>query len=196
MSLSSIILAGGQSSRMGKDKALLSLAGQPLLRHICLTAQAYAEKVYIVSPWPAKYADILPQECELIEEINWQLQSTNGPLIAFAQGLTRITSEWVLLLACDLPGVEKQAIAPWIPLLTEVAPSTMAILPRTERGWEPLLGFYRRSCLASLQICIARGIRSFQGWLPNLEVAELPVKNPRVLFNCNTPADWERFLQL
>ncbi|MGK7900287.1 MAG: molybdenum cofactor guanylyltransferase, partial [Hormoscilla sp.] len=58
-------------------------------------------------------------------------------------------------------------------------------------GWEPLCGFYRRSCLPELSQFIQNGGRSFQQFLASQTIAELPLTDPEILFNCNRPEDLE-----
>ncbi|ELR96658.1 molybdenum cofactor guanylyltransferase [Gloeocapsa sp. PCC 73106] len=186
--ISTIILAGGKSSRMGTDKALLQLNNRPLLQIICETAQQTSQYLYVVTPWPERYINILPPNCNLVREL-----SSHGPLVAFAQGLSAVTTEWVLLLACDLPCLEVEAIREWIGLLQQVPVGAIALLPKhPTKGWEPLIGFYRTRALPLIEEFIALGGTSFQSWLAQQQVAELEVKNPQLLFNCNTPADWKK----
>ncbi|HBR72576.1 MAG TPA: molybdenum cofactor guanylyltransferase, partial [Cyanobacteria bacterium UBA11159] len=68
-SLSVTILAGGLSSRMGRDKALLNIDGVPLLQKICQVGLVCTDKVYVLTPWPEKYQEILPNGCQAIEEV-------------------------------------------------------------------------------------------------------------------------------
>ena len=185
--ITAIILAGGQSSRMGRDKALISVQGQPLLQKICLLAQNCTSKVYLVTPWSDKYQDIIPDGCKFIAETKSQ-----GPLVAFAQGLAQVETEWVLLLACDLPKLEASTVKQWLEYLADVPQEAIALLPKTAQSWEPLAGFYRRNCLSLLNQFIAQGGRAFQDWLSLHPVAELPLIDRQVLFNCNTPADLGR----
>ena len=189
--LTTIVLAGGQSARMGQDKALIPIAGVPLLRRICGVALQLSPKVYIVTAWPERYRSIVPPECRLIPE---QVQEKpQGPLVGFAQALAQVQTEWVLLLACDLPRLEAETLRAWAGQLPSV--SETAFLPRGDRGWEPLCGFYRTRCLPSLKRAIAQGDRSFQQWLAGESVRELLVSDRSLLFNCNTPEDWERVRQ-
>jgi molybdopterin-guanine dinucleotide biosynthesis protein A len=67
----------------------------------------------------------------------------------------------------------------------------IALLPRTEKGWEPLCGFYQTRCLPSLNAAINRGERSFQRWLTQEVIKEIPLNDSTLLLNCNTPADLE-----
>lgn len=191
--LSAIILAGGQSSRMGRDKALIEIQGTLLLKKICLLARECTDKVYIITPWVEKYQKIVPNNCHIIQEIlSSDENKPHGPLIGFAQALTHLNTDWILLLACDLPNLTASEIQKWSSDLDVMPPEAIALLPKSPKGWEPLCGFYRHRCLSSLNNFIARGGRSFQQWLEESIVQELPVSDRQLLFNCNTPADLEQ----
>ena len=190
---SCIILAGGKSSRMGTDKALLKLNNKPLLRIICEKVQDLATEIYIVTPWLEKYQSIVPTNCQIIRESS----PHNGPMVAFSQGLKEVNTEWVLLLACDLVYLETEAIANWSSLLSQTPQTAIALLPRhPSKGWEVLCGFYRCTSLPLIEQYINQGGRSLQKWLLTQEVAELPVTNPKILFNCNNKQDWEALIHL
>jgi molybdenum cofactor guanylyltransferase len=178
---------------MGTDKAALEIAGVPMIRRIydaiagCHDRDgSLIERIHIVTPWAERYRSILPPECQFIAE----RQPDRGSLIGFQQGLAEVSSEWVLLLACDLPNLATSVLQTSIDGLDAVAAESIAYLPRNhEKGWEPLCGFYRRGCLDSLLEYANSGGRSFQGWLANCAVTELPIVDPRTLANCNTPTD-------
>lgn len=190
---SAVILAGGKSSRMGRDKALIEIQGRSLLEKICLLARQCTDEVYIITPWVEKYQKIIPENCHIIQEIiSPEASNPHGPLIGFAQALTHLDTDWVLLLACDLPHLTASEIQKWSRDLETTPPDAIALLPKSPQGWEPLCGFYRRSCSPSLNQYINRGGRSFQKWLENSIVKELTVSDRRLLFNCNTPADLEK----
>lgn len=192
-SIAALILAGGQSSRMGRDKALLLKQDRTLLSHVCNVAQELINCVYAIAPWSEKYRDSLPSSVTLLSEtIIIPGSGSNCPLIGFFQGLQQIEADydWILLLACDLPNLEPSAIAEWRSYLAQVKSSEIALLPRGLKGYEPLCGFYRSSCLPLLANYIDSGGRSFQAWLKQHPVAELPISDRSVLFNCNTPEDW------
>jgi len=182
--LSAIVLAGGQSSRMAQDKALISVNGVPLLQFVCNIAASCANRVYIVTPWPERYQHLVLPRCQFIQEA-----TTQGPLVGFAQGLAEVKSEWVLLLACDLPKLRVEVLQDWAASLEIVPEDAIAALAHHAKGWEPLCGFYRRRCLPQLLEFINQGGRSFQQWLHNHSVQLLSLPTPEVLFNCNTPED-------
>jgi molybdenum cofactor guanylyltransferase len=185
-----IILAGGQSSRMGQDKALIEVRGMPLLQKTCLLAAQHASQVYVITPWIEKYRQIVPDRVRLIQEVALPGdRESHGPLVGFAQAFTYVNTAWVLLLACDLPYLTADAIAQWATYLETTPEDAIALLPKSSQGWEPLCGFYRSRCLSLLDDSIARGDRSFQKWLAASPVQELPITDPRLFFNCNTPAD-------
>jgi len=187
--LSAIILAGGGSTRMGEDKALLTIDRMPLLQQTCLYAQAVASQVYIITPWPERYQEIVPEGCEMIPEICSSHNSPQGPLPGLHQGLQRQITQWVLALACDLPKLTIPELQFWCEQLEAVSEEAVAFLPKSPQGWEPLCGFYHQQCQSLFAQYLESGKRSFQGFLSQHPVQELKVRDRAVLFNCNTPED-------
>ncbi|MCY7282262.1 MAG: molybdenum cofactor guanylyltransferase [Cyanobacteria bacterium CAN_BIN43] len=199
--LSAIVLAGGLSSRMGQDKALIEIDQVPLLSKICQVALQCADPVYVVTPWVERYRAVVDRQVQFIQEVPLSNEPNepdkpNGSLVGFVQGLAIVQTEWVLLLACDLPGLRGEILQDWAARLSKVE-GAIALLPKNPEGyWEPLCGFYRQDCLPSLQAYIATGKRSFQGWLaqqPVQAVQELLVSDRQMLLNCNTPEDLQIF---
>jgi molybdenum cofactor guanylyltransferase len=195
--LSAIVLAGGASRRMGRDKALIPIAGVPLLQRTCDVALNCASVVYVITPQLETYRSIVPIGCDLVQESRSpQNDSPPGPLVGFAQGLRSVQTPWVLLLACDLPRLEATILQRWLEQLRTVN-DEIALLPKGKKGWEPLCGFYRTTCLPSLELFIQAGGRSFQGWLAHESVRAIafhsdPAENQHehaMLFNCNTLED-------
>ncbi len=194
--LCAIVLAGGQSSRMGQDKALLEIEGIPLLQRVGEVALSCSDRVYIVTAWPQRYQHLpIANKCQFTQENNPQ-----GTLIGFRDSLSYAVNLaapnrfWVLLLACDLPHLQASVLQTWIAQLTWLPDTVMAYLPKhaainSNKQWEPLCGLYRSDCLFDLQKFIAFGGKSFQRWLDHIQVAEIPNIDPHMLFNCNTPAD-------
>jgi molybdenum cofactor guanylyltransferase len=190
--LAAVILAGGQSRRMGRDKALMPvdpLASESineadsitLLQQTYTVAQSCTDRVFVLSSTPYD----LPLGCQWIaEDLPHQ-----GPLKAFAGCLGQIESEWILLLACDLPYLDTQVLQRWIRDLEQVPVSSIAYLAPQSKGWECLCGFYRQQCQQSLQKFIIAGGESFQTWLRDQEVQAIPAVEPSMFINWNSPAD-------
>ncbi|MGD2179722.1 molybdenum cofactor guanylyltransferase [Lusitaniella coriacea] len=189
--LIALILAGGQSSRMGEDKASMLWDGIPLLQRVC-NAATCCDSIYILTPWRDRYRPILNSEYTFLDESN----PGQGALMAFAQGLEQIAQnpDWILLLACDLPQLDSKGLQRWIEQLNDVPPDTLAAVPFHNEFWEPLCGFYRPGARESLQDFIAGGGRSFQKWLSHLPAQPLTVSEEQrsMLLNCNSPQDLSR----
>ena len=192
-SITSLILAGGNSTRMGKDKALLKINGETFLSKICNIALECSDLVYVITHRKEIYQNILPQGCQIIHEKSLFGESLpHGALLGFIQGLRKIESEWVLLLACDLPFLSSDEVKKWLESLDNISPRTLALLPKNNNRWEALSGFYHSSCLPLLEKYIRQGDRSFQKWLNINLVQELPLSNSEILLNCNTPEDYKK----
>ncbi len=197
VSLAAVILAGGRSSRMGRDKALMSLGGEVLIQRTCRVAMACADAVYIVTPWGDRYQALLPATVTLIEEraATPLGEVSPGPLVALVQALGVLAElehrpDWVLALACDLPNLSAATLAAWRGELTQVEAHQLAYLPQRQGRWEPLCGFYRVAALEDLRRYVALGGKSFQPWLNQRPVAAIPSADERMLVNVNTPTDW------
>ncbi|HEY9851800.1 MAG TPA: molybdenum cofactor guanylyltransferase [Leptolyngbyaceae cyanobacterium] len=184
---SALILVGGKSSRMGQDKALIPWQGIPMLTRVCQVASECCQQVYVLTPWQERYQDIITENCQFILETN----PGQGPLVGLAEGMSQINTNWVLLLACDLPILEKNIIQTWINQLTDLPSNVLAFVPRQDELWQPMCGFYRRESLPELQKFIQQGGRSFQTWLSQVPVQAIPVSEQwkDMLFNCNTLTD-------
>lgn len=204
--VAAMILAGGQSRRMGQDKALLTVEGEPLIQRLSHHALACTSAVFVVTPWPDRYRPLLPSDIRFIPEVRSPEAASPGPLVALAAAIDQIVPpatenspntcpDWILALACDLPNLTAAVLQGWIADLDAIAPDILAYLPQNQGRWEPLCGFYRPSCVPSWQAYLATGARSFQGWLNQNPVQVIANVDPRWLVNLNTPDDlsqWER----
>jgi molybdenum cofactor guanylyltransferase len=97
-----IILAGGDSQRMGRDKANLLLGGQTLLQRVIATMQQVFPEVIISVRQPRPEID-LPQVCD--DPASEGMPAGGGPLAGLAAGLSRVTTPWAFVVACDMPFV-------------------------------------------------------------------------------------------
>jgi molybdopterin-guanine dinucleotide biosynthesis protein A len=190
VSITALILAGGKSSRMGQDKALIPWDGTPLLRRVCDVALSCCSSVYILTPHPDCYRSIVPSECHFLLEAN----PGQGPLVALANGLEQLpAANWVWLLACDLPRLQVSVVQGWIARLADVPTATLAVVPYRKdiNSFEPLCGFYRPEIKTDLKAFQQTGKRSFQSFLRHSAVCPLPLSEAEILtlWNCNSPAD-------
>ncbi len=185
--IAALILAGGKSSRMGSDKALVTYQGQQMLQRVYQVAAECNLQVYILTPWKERYQNILPSDCQYLVES----QPGKGPVNALSEGLGQIDADWILLLACDLPLLDVEIIQNWINKLSQISASTLALVPRRSDIWEPMCGFYRKEVKKELDVFLKAGKCSFQKLLSGVEVEVLEVdeKTALTLLNCNYPGD-------
>src|SRR6202011_1513726 len=138
------VLAGGASSRFGRDKALVRFGAIPLLLRIVKLAQGCTSEVAVVAD-AQKYAD-LDGNLEIIED-RWPGEGPLGGIITGLQrsAATNHPAEWNLILSCDMPFLT----AEWLKFLVDRAraspPEIEIILPHSAHGPEPLCACYRTS---------------------------------------------------
>ncbi len=187
--LGGFILVGGQSRRMGRNKAFLRAGGRSLLERTIELLRPHVEEVTLLGPKEgyARFGlQVLP-DC-------WP---RGGPLAGLCTGLVVSGYDWNIFLACDLPLLEGR----FLELLRERAGKTRkwAVVPRTKRGWEPLAAAYHRRCLPVLRRALASrkgGVVDALGSLPvdAIESGELEVRglSSTLFLNVNRPEDWKR----
>ncbi len=182
------VLAGGTSSRMGRDKALLEIGGVPLLLRAAQLAEPLVATVTIVGT-PERYRHL---GLRVVGDDRPGL----GPLGGMATALRLSAHEWNLVLGCDLPYLN----AAWLEYLIAraVASTADALLPETARGAEPLCAMYRKSCAVPIAAALAAGVRKITEGLTGLAVERLDERewkafdsDGRLFKNMNTPADYE-----
>ncbi|MGB3201382.1 MAG: molybdenum cofactor guanylyltransferase [Nodosilinea sp.] len=201
-SVVAVVLAGGRSSRMGHDKALISLGPEILIQRTCRVARAATDAVYVVTPWGDRYRPLLPDTVQFIAEqpLPGLGETFQGPLVALVQALTWLhhrpegSPVWVLLLACDMPNLSAATLSTWRAELAALSPTCLAYLPQRQHRWEPLCGFYRMTALGPLQqYAIASQGRSLQSWLNQHPVQPIPLGDDAILANLNTPHDLQQW---
>ncbi len=183
------VLAGGQSTRMGRDKALLEIGGQPLIRSAVNLLKALTERVAILGP-AEKYGFLgLPVLPDLVP--------SRGPLSAIYTGLERSGTTVNLFLACDMPLMGGS----FLKLLVERAALADAVLMRLDDGsLEPLCAVYNRSCLPAVKANYERQRFKLSDLFPQLRthyLAEADLQglglDRRIFANLNDPRDVEQW---
>ena len=182
------VLAGGQSTRMGRDKALLEIGGQPLIQSAVNLLKAVTERVVILGP-AEQYGFLgLPVLPDLVP--------SRGPLSAICTGLERSETDVNLFLACDMPLMQ----APFLKLLVEKAAQADAVLMRLDDGsLEPLCAVYNRSCLSVVKANYDCGRFKLSDLFPDLRTRYLTESDLQhlgldrgIFTNLNTPGDLEQ----
>lgn len=183
------VLAGGRSQRMGVDKTLLSFDGEPLVRRVAEAAGQVCAHVLVVTNRPDAIADagLAPGTPVLTDEVAYQ-----GPLGGLVTALAAAEDDWVLALAADMPWLEPSLVR----ALWEARDGAQVVMPISEKGPEPLLALYHRSCLDEARRVLASGRRRLVAILPATKVVEVPLDTLRAsdpelrsLVNINTPEE-------
>jgi molybdopterin-guanine dinucleotide biosynthesis protein A len=198
--MNAFVLAGGQSTRMGRDKALLEFGGRPLIEHALdkLRALGFAPRIVGSRPGLAAFAEVIPDN-----------YPHTGPLGGIEAALQSSNSEQNLFLPVDLP-LLPMAFLHWMTGRAERT-NALATIPRLQGRPQPLCAVYGRILLPHAQAALAADdakvmhavhraadatglpvdsfdvetIAAAQSW-------EQPIPLHRWFENINTPADFEK----
>jgi len=189
MHLAGFVLAGGLSTRMRRDKAMLDWHGEPLLAHLAREVACVARSVVVLAP-PTRY-HALGFPC-------WNdLHPGLGPLGALETALQRTADDWNLLVAVDLAGVDRSLLAALARTAEGAGEAQATVVREVESGDEeglahPLCGIYHRSALAAVQNAIRRNDLRMMNLLSRLNPVYHDIRYR--LANLNQPEDWSAFL--
>lgn len=183
--VSAIVLAGGQSRRMGRDKALIDYQGRPIIAHVIDTLRALSNDLVVVSNRSDLYglfgARVVPD-----------YDPPCGPLGGIAAGLQAARHPLAVVVACDMPFLNV-ALLRWLIALAE---RYDAVVPQTGDEFEPLHAVYRRECYNPIARRLERGERRVISFFADVRLRSVPESEWRMLdpagrslVNLNTPDD-------
>ena len=180
-----VIFAGGKSSRMGKDKALLPFGGYATL----------AEYQYRrLLPWFDRVAlssreRKFPFEAPVILD---RVSEAHSPMVALVSVLSKVEAEAVFVVSVDMPFVDAQLIGRLYEAY-EADPSIQIAVARSDRGAEPLCGVYSRSLLPQAERLLQEGEHRMQALLAEVVSVEVNCDRPEVFANLNTPEEYRKY---
>jgi len=179
------ILAGGQSSRMGADKALIEIDGLSLVQRVAAETGKICGFTAVVGD-PKKYAGLgLPVFPDRF--------AGKGPLAGMESALSATKAEWNLIVACDMPALDP-ALLESLFEAAEAQPEADCAMPAYGDGrFEPLCAVYHRRCHAAIEAALNCGIRKVTDALAPLALRYLRVTRPDSFANLNTPEELRRF---
>jgi molybdenum cofactor guanylyltransferase len=199
-SVSVIILAGGQSRRMGRDKPWLELGGAPLIAHVMRRLAPLAVEFVISTNDPAAESRLAGLTALPLATAA-DLFPGAGPLAGLHAALSAVTTEWAFAVAADMPFVSPELVR----RMMAESPGADAVVPRlTTRGGstsetEPLHALYHARCAAPIARRLAAGDRRLVSFIPDINAVYVgddfvQQADPRRLsfFNVNTPEEWEQ----
>ncbi|HTJ78137.1 MAG TPA: molybdenum cofactor guanylyltransferase [Rariglobus sp.] len=185
---SGAILAGGRSSRMGRDKAFLTLDGRTLVsRQAALLNELGCAELLLSGRPDTDYG--VPSARMVYDSV-----ADSGPLAGLAAVLAAARHPWVLVLAVDLPHITR----PFLQSLLDQGAGRTGIAPRITEGWEPLAALYPRTLLPEAEAALRDGRYSLQPFLDQAEHSGFMCRRfvasdeQPLLANWNSPSDFAK----
>lgn len=181
-----VILAGGQSSRMGSNKALLPYGGGRFIESIYRQFTNLFSEILVVTNSPDQYS-FLP--CRKVSDIFCGM----GALAGLHAGLQHAAGGHIFAVACDMPYLNGSLIR----RLAALRSSADAVIPQGDNGPEPLHALYGKRCLPFMETALATGKRRIISFFPDVNVCmfsreEVAGIDPAFdsFRNVNTPEDY------
>ena len=178
MKIGCAVLAGGKSSRMGTDKALLDFKGENFINRLCRELDCFEER----------------GNRSKIGDISWKIISDlyqdRGPIGGLHAVLSACESDAVLCVSCDMPFLQISLVKA---LCQHMQDGVDAVIAVTEEGRvHPLCGVYRKSVLPVLEEQILAGNNRMMAALNKVQVKYITLdqRDSQQLMNINTPEDY------
>jgi len=183
------IQAGGQSSRMGEDKALKTFLGRPLIQRVVERLSPIADEMIVTTNRPEEYAFL---NLRLVSD----LKPGRGALGGLYTAIASASNPTVAVVACDMPFASPQLLEAAENLLVEEKADIVIV--KGDEGYEPLHAVYRReTCLPAIEAAIDADMWKVVAWFPQVNVRvltseEIQRYDPSGLafWNVNTPDEF------
>ncbi|MDP3980548.1 MAG: molybdenum cofactor guanylyltransferase [Chlamydiota bacterium] len=178
--IEAFILAGGKSSRMGCNKALMRAGRQTMIEYVVEALRPMMRSVSIIAKDPALYHfPNVPVYKDCIE--------LASPLIGIYTGLQNSRSSFCFFATCDVPDLEHY----WIRSMIEHVGESDGICLRSRKGLEPFPSMYNRRIIPVIEKQIAEGQLSVRRLLEQIRIVDISV--PHDFESINTPQQYEHW---
>jgi molybdopterin-guanine dinucleotide biosynthesis protein A len=192
MQVTGVILAGGKSRRMGRDKAFLPFGYGLLIERVIEVVQQVTADVILITNTPEQYRHFgLPMFFDAIADA--------GSLGGIYTGLVSAKTPYSLCLACDMPFVKPT----FLRFLCDMVADADVVIPRNVEDFQPLCAVYSRVCREPIRHKIEAGRLKITGFFDEIRVhiieGELLARyDPHdiMFFNANTPEEYEQARRL
>ena len=183
------IQAGGQSSRMGEDKALKNFLGRPLIQRVIDRVSPVADELIVTTNHPDDYHFL---DIRLIPD----LKPGRGALGGLYTAIASASNPLVAVVACDMPFASAELLEAAGRLI--VQEEVDVVIAKTDEGFEPIHAVYRReTCLPAIEAAIDADMWKVIAWFPQVRVRvltsdEINRYDPVGLafWNVNTPEEF------
>jgi molybdopterin-guanine dinucleotide biosynthesis protein A len=181
-----VIFAGGKSSRMGQDKALLPMNGYRSMAELQYhKLQALFEKVYISSK-----EEKFDFEAPVIKDTYPQ----SSPMVALGSVLAQLHDAPLFILSVDMPLIGKQEIEALITHYLQTDPKPDILIAKSPRGLEPLCGIYHPRILPEIKALLATDTHRMRALLNDVDTRTLYFDDSSAFANINTPQEYQAIL--
>jgi molybdopterin-guanine dinucleotide biosynthesis protein A len=195
LGLSVVIQAGGESRRMGQDKALLPFLGKPMISRMIARLAPIAGEMLVTTNDPEDYKFL---DLPLFPD----LTPGRGALGGLYTALSAASQPLVAVVACDMPFINAGLLALQRDLLIQ-AKADIAI-PHLESGLEPFHAVYRRlACLPHIEAALQADKWRVDSWFSQVKTVRIPTEkilewDPELLsfLNVNTPEELQAAIEL
>jgi len=181
-----IVLAGGKSSRMGTDKALLPIHGVPLITHITNLLLTVCQEVTVVvsAEKQGVYKAAVSPQVRFAQDV----YQGHGPLAGLHAGLLAMKQSYGFLFACDMPLFSRDLFD----LMSEQTADGQrdAVLC----PGQPFHAFYHKRTAMIAEACLQKDERRMSAFLEAIAPVYLPSVEERCFLNLNTPEDYQGYL--
>ncbi|HPD17910.1 MAG TPA: molybdenum cofactor guanylyltransferase [Planctomycetota bacterium] len=187
--VSGIVLNGGQSRRMGRDKASLRIAGRAILdRTLEVLGSLFGELLVVGRPVPS--VPLTHHVSRIARHVPDAVLGV-GPLGGIYSGLLAMSRPYGFFVACDMPCLDRAVIRRQLGLLRERGAD--ALVPAWDGLWEPLHAAYSQECLPAARRQLESGDFRIRGFFAHVNVRFWDVRaeglSPRPFANVNTKGD-------
>jgi len=181
-----VILAGGRSSRMGRDKALLPFGGYDTL------AEYQYRRLNRIFPRVLLSAkeDKFPFSAPLIPDTS----DESSPMVALTSILSAMESEAVFILGVDLPFVDEAVIGKLLEAFA-LHPEAEAVIPLSPQGPEPLCALYTQRLLPRIEASLSVGEHRLQSLFKTGQILKIPFDDADTFANLNRPQEYEEAMR-
>jgi len=185
------IQAGGQSSRMGEDKALKTFLGRPLIQRVVERLTPMSDEVIVTTNRPDEYRFL---DLPLFSD----LKPGRGALGGLYTAIASASHPLVAVVACDMPFASPALFQAARRLIAEEEADV--VIAKSEEGYEPLHALYRRAtCLPAIEAAIDADQWKVIAWFPQVSVRVLTPEEIRqfdpsglAFWNVNTPEEFAK----
>jgi len=179
-----IVLAGGNSTRMGQDKRFLAFRGRPLIEHVCDQLRGLFPEILLA-------ANDAPKLAFLGLPVVRDAMPGQGPLGGIASALAASHHDLNFIVACDIPFIDFMLVR----RLMYAAADCDGVVPTTPEGHlEPLFAVYRKSLLPAIYDALDHGNRRIRDIFGKGRVCTIPLHQIPAPQNLNTIEDYRDFL--